>query len=229
MKDSHVRPSREKGLSPDQTLHAILQDFAPARNAAMQLLVYHIESEGKVTGHVSPQDLIDARDALRRASDAAATLVARRLEPLQITLQPDLAALQVRVAKSLAELLRTVEHLSCSEEEGVRGFRPGHNMYQLCCEEVAQGVAAFSDGISAAFLEMTEKGKADALSKTSTIAMEIGKIGRVINMVATNASIEAARAGDAGKGFTVIADEVKVLSSRVSSLSVSLTDRLSVN
>ncbi len=67
---------------------------------------------------------------------------------------------------------------------------------------------------------------ADGQSKTGEIAIEIGKIGRVINMVATNASIEAARAGDAGKGFTVIADEVKTLSSRVSSLSVSLTERL---
>ena len=56
--------------------------------------------------------------------------------------------------------------------------------------------------------------------------MAIGKIGRVIHMVATNASIEAARAGHADKGITVIADEVKILSFRVLSLSVSLTDGL---
>ena len=99
-------------------------------------------------------------------------------------------------------------------------------MYDLCCTRVAKGIGGLSGQLSTFFLDLTEKDKADAQEKTSSIAMEIGKIGRVINMVATNASIEAARAGDAGKGFTVIADEVKTLSSRVSSLSVSLTDRL---
>ncbi|MBF0309033.1 MAG: bacteriohemerythrin [Magnetococcales bacterium] len=56
------------------------------------------------------------------------------------------------------------------------------------------------------------------MEQLSTLASEIGEVVEVINniadqtnMLALNASIEAAGAGDAGKGFSVVANEVKEL------------------
>ena len=123
-------------------------------------------------------------------------------------------------------LMQIPGQCSNSDKEDIKGFEGGAEMYDLYRTRVAKGIGSLGSDMSGYFLELTKKDKAKAQDKASSIAMEIGKIGRVINMVATNASIEAARVGDAGKGFTVIADEVKTLSSRVSLLSVSLTDRL---
>jgi len=213
-------------VSLDITLHNIREDLAAARVASMQVLVFQMQSETDQIDVIQPDEFMQAVRDVERAHSSLREIDARHLKPLGIDLPDDLREVTKRVTSDLSELMRILERCSNSEAKGIRGFQAGQNLYELCCTRVAKGLNTLSGGIAAYFLALKEKEKSDELEKTSKIALEIGKIGGVINMVATNASIEAARVGDAGKGFTVIADEVKTLSARVSSLSVSLTERL---
>ena len=219
----HSEFKADENVTLDKTLHNIRDDLAAARVAAMQVLVYHLQCETKTEEMVAPDDLVQAISDVDRAYVCLRNLEKKHLGPLGIGFPENLSASVKEVTSDLAELMSILDRCNISQTEGIRGFHAGPNFYDLCCTRVAKGLSNLSSGIAGFFLQLTETEKAEELEKTNKIALEIGKIGRVINMVATNASIEAARVGDAGKGFTVIADEVKTLSTRVSSLSVSLT------
>lgn len=120
-----------------------------------------------------------------------------------------------QVATAMNEMSATVHDVSKNAAEAAQSALRADEEAEDGRNTVAQTVEA----INALSLEVEEAAK--AIQRLETDSETIGTIIDVIrsiaeqtNLLALNAAIEAARAGDQGRGFSVVADEVRSLAMR---------------
>lgn len=132
--------------------------------------------------------------------EAAAATLTRTAETTK-SLSSQVAGVSEQASSDMQSVATATEELSASVEEIGRQVRDSSRIAQAA---VAQ--ARETDG---------------RIGKLSRAAQQIGEVVKLItaiaeqtNLLALNATIEAARAGEAGRGFAVVASEVKSLASQ---------------
>lgn len=124
--------------------------------------------------------------------------------------------------KVVGESAATIQEMAASIKEVARNVEDADMVAKTAAKEAVAGQEAVNEALAAMkrVAEVIEK-TAESLINLDQRSEEIGNIVKVIrgiadrsNLLALNASIQAAQAGEAGLGFAVVAEEMRNLASQ---------------
>ncbi len=154
-------------------------------------------------------------DMYKQSSDIATQLLSHNNETEQV------ASAITEMSSTAHEVASNTNHVADATQNVTKDVMRAQECVDTSLFEIS-GLVDEINGAAKSMSSLSEQSK-----KINNVLTVIGSIAEQTNLLALNAAIEAARAGEQGRGFAVVADEVRSLASRTQESTLEINDMLS--